>query len=582
MSKINRVLTKQLSFSFNASPQAKRLAQVFFVFLLIFESFAFQTEFLKFFDYLNGNQDFVFAAVCFLHLLLSFYLSFVFLLVAFGSKRRYAVVYFLIFAFSTFYQYGYQKALGKFTDIGDVIVALSATDQQRFDSIAAFLSFSALIPCAVYILLALRVKSSERQFGGKHLLLTIAVLCPLYLYISFVNQSFIGQRFPNVSFGAFCQTAADVVHWRTFLYVSPPARRLIEKPPLPENYIPANNIVFIFDETVRGDHLSLNGYTRPTTPYLEELAAKNLLKNWGVAVSSATSSHPSYDAMITGITPDLLEQSRQENNSRPNIFQYAKAMNYKTYLLDGQMKSYWGGIPDDLKYIDRFVTLKDIDERIVEDWEVGDRIKHEIINDGRPQTWEIDDRLAKMVNEIFSRSTGNFIFVYKRGNHFPYEKNYPAEETFYKPVYYFSKQYEIPPAEKRQEIINSYDNSIRYNTDRFFRNLAADYAALPNNTVIVYTGDHGESFFENQKAAHGGTTRDEANVPLFMLGNLPKEPDVNYKASHSNIFPTLLDLMNYPENLRKEKYALSLLNAASKDSTRRFFNPYFGEKIPFD
>lgn len=512
MSKINRVLTKQLSFSLNASPQSKRLAQMFFVFLLIFEFFTFQSGFLKFFDYLGSNQDFVFAAVCFLHLLLSFYLSFVFLLVAFSSKRRYAVVYFLIFAFSTFYQYGYQKALGKFTDIGDVIVALSATDQQRFDSILAFLSLTALIPCGVFIIMALRVKSSERQFGGKHLLLMIAVLCPLYLYISFVNQSFIGQRFPNVSFGAFCQTAADVVNWRAFLYVSPPARKLIEKPPLPENFIPGNNIVFIFDETVRGDHLSLNGYTRLTTPYLEELAAKNLLKNWGIVASSATSSHPSYDAMITGITPDLLEQSRQENNSRPNIFQYAKAMNYKTYLLDGQMKNYWGGIPDDLKYIDRLVTLKDIDERVVEDWEVGDEVKHEIVNDGRLQVWEIDDRLAKMVNEIFSGSTGNFIFVYKRGNHFPYEKNYPADETFYKPVYLFSKQYEIPPVESQQEIINSYDNSIRYNTDRFFRNLAADYAALPNNTIIVYTGDHGESFLKIKKPR---TAAQPAMKPMF-------------------------------------------------------------------
>lgn len=582
MLEANSILTKQYSFFFNASRRTKCLAAVFFVFLLIFEFFAFQTGFLKFFNYLEKSQDYVFVAFCVLHLLLSLYLSFVFFLIAFGSSWRYTVVYLTIFAFSLFYEYGYQKALGKFTDIGDVIVSISATNQQRFDSISTFINLSALIPCIVFVLLSFQIKDSERRFGRKHLILIISFLCPFYFYISYINQGFVEQRFPNISFGAFCQTATDYTQWRAFQYVHPIVRESVEKPRLAENYIPDNNIVFVFDESVRGDHLSLNGYARPTTPFLEKLAKNGVLKNWGIASAASTSSHPSYDAVVSGATPDSLDESWVKNNSRPIIFQYAKAMNYKTYLFDGQMKKYWGGTSDDLNYIDHFTSLKDLDERIIEDYEVGDTISHQIINDGRLQLWEIDDKMAKMINQIFSESTGNFIFVYKRGNHFPYEKNYPSDEAFWKPVYLFSKQYEIPSADKYQEIVNSYDNSIRYNTDKFFRNLCEDCSLIPNKTVIVYTGDHGESFFANQKAAHGGITRNEANVPLFLLGSLPKEPDTTYKASHSNIFPTLLDLMKYPANLRKEKYAPSLLDVTSKDSKQRFFNPYFGKKLSFD
>ena len=53
----------------------------------------------------------------------------------------------------------------------------------------------------------------------------------------------------------------------------------------------------------------------------------------------------------------------------------------------------------------------------------------------------------------------------------------------------------MPPADKIDAVKNSYDNSLRFNLDDFFRNLASDYGRLPNGTVIVYTSDHGESFF---------------------------------------------------------------------------------------
>jgi glucan phosphoethanolaminetransferase (alkaline phosphatase superfamily) len=105
---------------------------------------------------------------------------------------------------------------------------------------------------------------------------------------------------------------------------------------------------------------------------------------------------------------------------------------------------------------------------------------------------------------------------------------------------------------------------------------------LPNNTVIVYTGDHGESFFENGKAGHGGETTGEAEVPLFILGMSDARIDVGFKASHHNIFATLLDLMNYPEELRRSEYSKSLLKAKAADSSSRFFNPGPGKKIRFD
>ncbi len=288
--------------------------------------------------------------------------------------------------------------------------------------------------------------------------------------------------------------------------------------------------------------------------------------------------------MISGATPNMISAVRFNGlNTLPTIFQYAKAMNYKTHLIDGQMKKYWGGNDDDLNHIDDLVTLADIDNpNRIEDWELGDKITNEDNERNELKQWEIDTKIAAMVNGIFSGSKGNFIFVYKRGCHFPYEKNYPADQAVWKPIYKFREQYEVPPADQIDAVKNSYDNALRYNLDAFFKRLAPDYGNLPNNTVIVYTSDHGESFYADGRAGHGGESRDEAMVPLFIIGADPAKFDTEFPASHANVFTTLLDLFNFPEELRGRSHALSLFNARRENSSPRFFNPPKGQKVNFD
>jgi len=109
-----------------------------------------------------------------------------------------------------------------------------------------------------------------------------------------------------------------------------------------------------------------------------------------------------------------------------------------------------------------------------------------------------------------------------------------------------------------------------------------DYSNIPNNTVFVYTGDHGQTLFKTGKNSHGGDSKAEATVPLFIIGDLGIDVDTRYKASHQNIFPTLLDLMKYPRDLRRTNLAISLLEAKSTDSKPRYFNPNLQNGVPFD
>ena len=518
----------------------------------------------------------------YLYLAVSLFLLWSLIYLILCSRPMVKIVATLILIFAVFVEFSYLRAVGRFTIPFDITIAMTATSDQKTDSLLAFSSF-AWVPFIVLLVACSFLPQTGRNIHSfRPMGIWVFFAMIYYVQLSFFAPLLSGQRLVSSSFDAFAQISADYFLTKPMELMSPPVRIKV-LPAVESKELPTNNVVVIFDESIRGDHLSINGYKRQTTPFLEQLEKQNLLTNWGVAVSSSTASHPSYDAFITGATPELLAvRPQSEINQMPTIFQYAKAMNYKTHLLDGQMKYYWGGIKDDVNYVDSLVTLNDIDPGRIEDYERRGEIKlSEDDRDGMKQ-WEIDAKLAKIVQEIFAGSTGNFIFVYKRGVHFPYEKNFPKDEMRWAPIYYFKNQWEVPPGDAHDAIVNSYDNSIAYNLDDFFEILLQGQQTLPNKTTIIYTSDHGESFYAGGKAGHGGDTKEEALVPLFTLGLDRNSVDSKFPASHSNIFTTLLDLVGYPNQYRGYPYAVSLLKAKRNDARPRSFNLADGKRIAFD
>jgi glucan phosphoethanolaminetransferase (alkaline phosphatase superfamily) len=316
-------------------------------------------------------------------------------------------------------------------------------------------------------------------------------------------------------------------------------------------FLPTNNVIVIVEETLRGDHLSINNYKRNTTPFLQKLEKERLLQNFGICTSSSTASTTSNNLILTGLasnTKNILKAVYVQ----PTVFQYAKAMNYKTYFFDPQKNEIWSGIIDDYRYIDFWQNKYKLSEH----------------ND---LDYNIDFQVAKEVNKIINTSTGNFIYIFKRGLHFPYIDNYPRKAQVWKPVANYNKIDISNPIQRSKELINTYDNSLKYNVDPFFRLLIKDPKTSLKNTVIFYTGDHGEMFLEDGKNfLHGKSNKREATVPLCIIGNNLKI-DTTFSASHANILPTVLDFMHFPYAFRNKNNALSLLKSKGKDSRPRSY-----------
>jgi glucan phosphoethanolaminetransferase (alkaline phosphatase superfamily) len=306
---------------------------------------------------------------------------------------------------------------------------------------------------------------------------------------------------------------------------------------------PQNNIVFIVDESIRGDHLSLNGYPRPTTPYLEQLQQQGLLYNWGVSVSSGTASTNSNALLLTGINqlPDVTQQTRK----MPTIFAYAKAMGYHTVYLDMQMNRAWLMTAEDFKQVDEWHTVREFSQG---------------------EEYQVDTLAAGWISNKLSSSGGNFIWINKAGGHFPYLERIPPGYVLWQPGIKVAR---YDPRDK-VELTNTYDSILTYNLENFFRALVRPETLA--NTTFVYTSDHGQTLSENGETwPQTGPTPNVAKVPILIIQSGRPKVDTNYKASHQNLFATLLDLMKVPQENRRFPYAVSLFQATANMSQARYY-----------
>ena len=461
--------------------------------------------------------------------ILSFFVIAIFLWFSFNSQTKYRLIYFILFASVTLIQYNYWNVLHRFLTTIDLNTARNSPPDLWLDAAAIFFDPFAFIPIAIYLLCLWWTRQSQSYtFKGFFLLSLFTISANLAIYS-------VGQiEAPALSLQDFFQTITKSMLTEAVTY-----RReeiLFQSPSAPQN-----NVVLIIDESVRGDRLSINGYHRSTTPYLEELAVQGKVYNWGTAVSAGTCSVISNLVLTTGLSvlPDVENRSQQN----ATIYQYARAMGYQTYYFDAQTKYLWTGLRvDDLQYVDQWINVDVL---------------------GNDQG--ADFRAADQISEIVTQSIGNFIVINKKGVHFHYNDVYPPEQAIWTP---------IPPRKVYEDPImvsNTYDNSILYNVDNFFRRLIPDPQILAH-TVFLYTSDHGQTLIENDAYwSHCNETKNEALIPLLLIGELDRSVDINYRASHYNIFATLLDLLHVPVEARKYDYPPSLLHVKAADSTDRYY-----------
>jgi arylsulfatase A-like enzyme len=102
------------------------------------------------------------------------------------------------------------------------------------------------------------------------------------------------------------------------------------------------------------------------------------------------------------------------------------------------------------------------------------------------------------------------------------------------------------PEERRQNIISLYDAEIRYTDEELIRPLLENLKemGLYDQTMIIFTSDHGEEFFDHKGWMHGHSLYDELlKVPLII--KFPESRFAGKKVENIvplvDIMPTVLD-----------------------------------------
>ena len=132
-----------------------------------------------------------------------------------------------------------------------------------------------------------------------------------------------------------------------------------------------------------------------------------------------------------------------------------------------------------------------------------------------------------------------FILAFLTSTHFPYL--YPPEFEKHKPV--LGTDWHFLPFDPEHDLqpgINRYRNSVGY-----MDHLLADFIERTDlsNTVVIITGDHGESLWDDGTMAHGGRwSESQMRVPCLIFGAGVKPHDIDAPTNHMDLLPTALHL----------------------------------------
>ena len=108
-----------------------------------------------------------------------------------------------------------------------------------------------------------------------------------------------------------------------------------------------------------------------------------------------------------------------------------------------------------------------------------------------------------------------------------------------------------------------------------------EYKKLLDNTIIVFTSDHGEQFGDHGLWGHGGMGRGchyyegLMRVPLIYIGpDLPRGRRIQDNVSHLDLMPTVKDLLGieYSDSMQGKSYKSLLLGKSGWNRTIYFDN----------
>ena len=290
------------------------------------------------------------------------------------------------------------------------------------------------------------------------------------------------------------------------------------------------NLIMIVMDTVRADHLSLYGYFRDTTPFLDQLGAKSLVFDHAYSTAPWTlSSHASF---FTGLLPSEHNCDYEKMFLASQYPTLAERLKQRGYFaigwLNNPLLNYSSGLA---RGFDWFVDNNQMSVYTGEMvWSSYLRIRRQAgLDNGARRTNTV---VFRWLDRLAGQRKPFFLFINYMEAHTPYPEAPETYRFFLNPKSARKKHERVDwdtfNCELQQEggatalaryfAVNRYDGSILY-LDGKIEQLYAQLSrlGLAENSIIVVLSDHGESFAEHNFWGHGIDLYDsELRVPLII------------------------------------------------------------------
>ncbi len=343
------------------------------------------------------------------------------------------------------------------------------------------------------------------------------------------------------------------------------------------------NVILITLDTVRADHLSLYGYARDTSPHLQQFAREATVYTRAIAASDMTLA--SHASIFTGLYASQHGAHWEMGRGKDGVSigpEFGLRLPPSSRTLAGILagKGYRTmGIAANVPYLQHafhvdqgFQYFSLPVPRLVLDTSCPFCLRTDFAHAltkffGVRQTELLYVRAGEVNREAFrllDQQKANhrpfLLFLNYMDAHqpyfppSPYDVKYPGKDSTmtaerYWPIEFQalsgSRPYSVQDRERDE---SQYDGGIAYidaNLDELFTRMKQ--LGLYDNSMIIITSDHGQSFGEKGLVGHGSSVyQEQVHVPLVIKYPGETRADVqNRLVSHVDLLPTVLGVLGY-------------------------------------
>ena len=226
--------------------------------------------------------------------------------------------------------------------------------------------------------------------------------------------------------------------------------------------------VVVIGESTNRNHMSLYGYYRKTNPLLAK--QKNLI----VSKDVITPHVHTITALDKILTLNSLGNDRVKNNA--SIVQLANMAGYKTFWLSNQRPV---GLHESVPTLIGYAAKE-----------------KQFLNTDNYNRKSYDEVLFHAYKKALQDPAPyKMIFLHLSGTHLGYKERYPNSFEYFKDTALTKYKHE-----KAFQLINQYDNSVRYN-DYIINELLERLKQQNTSSYLLYFSDHGDDVFDAQNTA---------------------------------------------------------------------------------